>query len=345
MAGNVPAPVIITPQQRKMFQQVYGGVAQTIRTYSPDYTRSCQSKLMLRLSGTLNKTESAPGTLVPESPLTLLKNIRILGDGDLIKEISGPELRIHSHPVLRGQDTDIVNVTLGTDAGEAFSARLELDFQSLRMNDPSVSWTDFSRYKQVTFEVDWGAMTDMVAGGTYTGVSFGTTILEVYVEEILNPAATQKPFLLNKYSQKQFSISSIAQLAMPLQLPVGEVIARILLSQYQAGAAGRVMLSTLLTATAAIVIRITGPQGQYRKLETTWGELQQRNRAKYQFTMPTGYAEIDFCENGDLSQALRADGGGVTAVEILVDTASVAGAFLQATLQTYKPGLPVVKAA
>ncbi len=336
MAG-VPAPVVLTPQQRKLFTQTYGGVAATLRTYSPDFTRSLYTKLILRLSGTLSKTESVAGTLAGEGPLTLLKAIRILGDGDLIKEIAGAELRVLAHIAMRGVDTELTNVTLGTDVSEAFAARLEIDFQSLRTNAPGVSWWDASRYNQIAFECDWGAVTDLIAAGTYTGVSFGTTTLEVWGEEILSPVARQNTYLVSKYQQKVFSISSIAQNLMPLQLPVGEVIRGILLSQYTLSP--RTPISTLLTATANVVIRITGPQGSYRKIETTWGELQQRNKAKYQVAMPTGYAFIDLSESGDIGQALRADGAGVTAVELLVDTASVASAFLQATLMTYKPGL------
>jgi len=334
---GIPAPVVQTPQQRKLFTQVYNGVAQTIRTFSPDFTRSLYTKLILRLSGSLSKTESSAGTLAGEGPLVLLRAIRILGDGDLIKEIDGPHLRILSHDILRGQDTDLTNVTLGTDSAEVFSARLEIDFQSLRTNFPHASWWDASRYNQITFEVDWGAVTDMIAGGTYTGVSFGTTTLDVYGEEILTPVARQATYLVSKYTQKVVAISSVAQTGYLIQLPVGEVIRGILLSQYTL--APKIPIATLVIAGANIVIRITGPAGSYRKIETTWAELQQRNRAKYQFTMPTGYAFIDLSESGDISQALRADGASVTAVELLVDVASVASAFLQVTMLTYKPGL------
>lgn len=338
---GVPAPVVTATQERRLFTQIYSGVAQTIRTYSPDFTRSCYTKLMLRLSGQLSKTESVAGTLAGEGPLTLLKGIRILGDGDLIKEIDAAHLRILAHDVLRGQDTDLVNVTLGTDVSEAFSARLEIDFQSLRLNNPDVSWWDASRYKQIVFECDWGDRSDMVSGGTYTGVSFAATQLEVYGQEVLNPVVHQQSFMTNKYQQKVFSVSSIAQTAGSFQLPVGEVIRGILLSQYTL--APKTPISTLVISTGAIVIRLVGPQGVYRKIETTWSELQQRNRAKYQFTMPTGYAFIDFCEGGDIQTALRADGAGVTAVEMLVDTASVASAFLQATLCTFKRGVPPIR--
>jgi len=334
---GVPAPVVLTPQQRKLFTQNYVGNSTTIRTYSPDFTRSLFTKLIFRLAGTLSKTESVAGTLPGEGPLPLIKAIRILGDGDLIKEIAGAELRILSHFVLRGVDTDVVNVTLGTDVAEVFSARLELDFQALRTQQPGASWWDASRYNQISCEVDWGSSTDLTGGGTYTGVTLAAT-LDVYGEEILNPVARQNLYLVNKYQQKVFSINAVAQALYPMQLPVGEAVRGILLSQYTAGPP-RIPISTLVIAGANIVIRITGPQGSYRKIETTWAELQQRNKATSQLAMPTGYAFIDLAEKGDIGEALRADSPGVTAVELLVDVASVANAFLQATLMTFKPGL------
>lgn len=334
---GIPAPVVLTPQQRKLFTQVYNGTAGTQRTYSPDFTRSLYTKLIFRLSGTLSKTESVAGSLPGEGPLPFIKGIRILGDGDLIKEIAATELRVLSHFVFRGVDTDLVNITLGTDVAEVFSARLELDFQALRTVQPGASWWDASRYNQISCEIDWGSSADLTGGGTYTGVTL-LAQMDVFGEEILNPVARQNLYLVQKYQQKVFSVNAVALLANPFQLPVGESIRGILLSEYTVGPP-RAPISTLVIAGAAIVIRITGPQGSYRKIETTWSELQQRNKATSQVAMPTGYAFIDLAEKGDIGEALRADSPGVTAVELLVDVASVANAFLQATLVTFKPGL------
>lgn len=321
-----------TNNERKLFTSNFAANT-TDRKYSPDFPRSLYSKLILRLSGTLTKTEACAGTLASEGPLNLIRGLRIVADGEIIKDISATHLRVLSHHIMRGQDTNLTNVTLGSDAAEAFSARLELDFQSLRTKIPELCWFPAHRYGQISFEVDWGAYTDLVSGGAYSSVSFPTNpTLEVWGEEILDPVKQDAQYLIQKYSQKIFSVSSSAQTAAQFQLPVGEVYRGILISQYTR--TPDTPLATLVTATGNIVIRANG---SFRKVETNWTELRQRNQARYGIAMPTGYAFIDFMEDGDFARAFRADGGGVTQVDALVDTASVANAFLQFTSVTFKP--------
>ena len=329
---GVPNAILGTNQERRLFTANFASNT-TSRTYSPDFPRSLYSKLMLRLSGTLSKTEACAGTLAGEGPLNLIRGVRIIADGEIIKEISATHLRVLSHHIYRGLDTNLTNVTLGTDAAEAFSARLELDFQVPRSKTPELGYFPAHRYDQISFEVDWGGFTELVAGGAYTGVSFPTNpTLEVFGEEILDPKMRSARFLIHKYAQKIFSVSSSAQTAAQFQLPVGEVYRGILISQYTR--TPDTPLATLVTATGNIVIRANGA---FRKLETNWTELRQRNQARYGIAMPTGYAFVDFMEDGDFGRAFRADSGGVTAFDALVDTASVASAFLQFTPVTLKP--------
>jgi hypothetical protein len=336
---GTPDAVLSTPQDRLMYTVPYvnGGTA---RAYSPDIPRSLFPYWVLRLGGNLSKTETCAGTLVSEGPLTLITNLRVLADGEIIKEIDPTHLRVLGHHIYRGVDTNLTNITLGTDVSEAFSARLAMDYRTLRSEKPDATFFPGDRYGQLSVEVDWTAQTSstvpgLVSGGTYTGVSFTTApTLQIWGKEILNPAKRAARYWLQRYSQKIFSVSSTAQTAGAFQLPVGEVIRGILISQYTNSP--RAPITTLVTGAGNVVIRVNGT---YRKYETTWTELINKNQADYGITLPNGYAFIDFMDpdNGGLYEsAFRADSG-VSQLEALVDTASVANAFLQFTLVTFKP--------
>jgi len=336
---GTPDAILSTPQERLLYTVPYvnGGTA---RAYSPDIPRSLYPYWTLRLGGTLSKTEACAGTLVGEGPLTLMTGLRVLADGELIKEIDPTHLRVLSHHINRGIDTNLTNITLGTDAAEAFSARLGLDFRTLRSEKPDATFFPAGRYGQLQLEVDWTAQTattvpGLISGGTYSAVSFPTApTLQVWGKEILDPARLVQRYWIQKYSQKVFSVSSTAQTAGSFGLPTGEVIRGILVSQYTNSP--RVPIATLVAATGNIQIRANGT---YYKYQTTWTELINKNQADYGIALPTGYAFIDFMDpdNGGLYEsAFRADSG-ISTLEALVDTASVASAFLQFSLVTFKP--------
>lgn len=327
-----PAPILQTAQNRKLFTSTF--VANTTdRIYSPTFPRSCYRNLTLRLAGTLTKTESS-ATALADNALSLIRGIRIKADGDVIKEFEPSLMRVYSHHIGRRQDTNMVMITAGTDTAEAFSARLVVDFQTPASRFPEATFLPGDRYSELSFEVDWGAYTDLVTG-TYTSVSFATTpTLEVWGEEILDPAIKAREFLIHKQFTKTWSVSSLAQTAASFTLPVGETYRGILLKQLTR--TPDIAIATLITATQNIVVRVNG---SYRKMETTWGELAQRNQAAYGVALPTGYAFIDFMEDGDFAKALRTgDNVGVSSLEIMADTTSIASAFLQAMPVTFKAG-------
>lgn len=336
---GVPSSVLSTPQDRLLTSLSYSSGV-TARKYSPDIPRSLYPYWILRLQGNLSKTEACAGTLVSEGPLPLISGMRVFADGELLQDIDPMHLRVLDHHIGRGVDTSLTNITLGTDVSEAFSARLVLDWRTLRSEKPDATYFPGDRYGQLSMEVDWAAtsatsIAPLVSGGSYTGVSFTTNpTLEIWGKEILDPAKRAANYWIQKRTQKIFSVSSTAQTQGQFLLPYGEVIRGILISQYTNSP--RVPLSTLVTATGNIKIRANG---SFFKYETSWQELQQKNLADYGVAMPTGYAFIDFMDpdNGGLYETAFNTGNGISQLEALVDTASVANAFLQFTLVTFKP--------
>ena len=327
---GIPAPVLQSSQHRKIFTSTFTANT-TDRIYSPTFPRSNFRSLTCYLSGTLTKTESVAGTLA-ENCLSLIRSIRIKLDGDVIKEFEPTMQRVYAHYIGRGQDSNLTMITTGTDTAEAFSARFSIDFQLPKSRAPEGTLLPGDRYGELSFEVDWGAYTDLITG-TYTSVSFATTpTLEVWAEEILDPAIRAGRFLIHKQFVKTFAISSTAQTAAAYTLPVGETYRGILIKQLTR--TPDVPISTLLASTGNIVVRLNG---SFRKIETTWRELTQRNQAASGIALPTGYSFIDFMEDGDYRKALRTgDEVGVSSLELLVDTASVASAFMQVMPVTLK---------
>ena len=56
--------------------------------------------------------------------------------------------------------------------------------------------------------------------------------MDIFAKEILDPAKRGARYWTQRYSKKIFSVNAIAQNEMPFQLPVGEVIRGLLISQY-----------------------------------------------------------------------------------------------------------------
>jgi hypothetical protein len=330
--------VLETPQQRKLFTFDYTSGA-TVRKYSPDFPRSLYSKLMLVLAGNLTKTESSAGTLA-DNAFSLLRAIRLIADGETIKEFEPRVMRVYSHHVCRGQDTDATMITLGSDTAERFEARLELDFQFLRTRAPWLGYFPAYRYNQIGIELDWGAYTELVNGGTYSGVSFSTSpTLEVWGEEIQSPQAYNfDGYILHKVQQRIYALNSVANnigSEARYELPIGEVYRGILVHAFKRSpdlAQNGLLQGESGTTYDSLIVRVNGT---FRRVETNWYELRRRNKARYGIAMPSGFAFIDFVEDGDLYKTLRADEG-ISSVEFLASNASVASAFLGLTLFTMK---------
>lgn len=328
---GTPAPILQTVQSRKLFTSTMVA-SSTDRWVSPDFPRSLYSHLILQLNGTLTKTESSAGTL-SENALSLIRSIRIKADGDIIKEFEPTMMRVFSHHICRGQDTDLTNVTLGSDTAEAFAARLIVDFQSARTRLPEASFFPGDRYGELGFEIDWGTSTDLVGGGTYTAVSFPTTpTLQVWGNEIINPVDRVRRYLLQRNFTKSFTRSSVAMTADSFTLPVGEVYRGVLLKQMTRNP--DLASTTVIASTANIVVRVNG---SFRKIETTWAELTARNKSQYGIALPSGYVYIDFMDAGDFNTALRTgDPVGVSSFDILADVSSVSGGQIVMMPITYR---------
>lgn len=330
--------VLETPQQRKLFTLDCSN-AGTVRKVSPDFPRSLYSKLIFYLYGNLTKTQSAGGTLA-DNALSMLKAIRILADGETIKEFEPRQMRIYSHFIGRGIDTDLTMITAGTQTAERFEARFELDFQFLGTRGPWMGWFPAFRYNQITMEVDVGDYTSLVAGGTYTGVSWSTNpTLEVWGEEIQSPKAyAYTGYLVHKVQQRIYALNAVANnqgSEAIYELPIGEVYRGIQIHQFTR--TPDLAVNTLLRGESGttydnLIVRVNGT---FRRVETNWYELRRRNKARYGVALPSGYAFIDFVEDGDLLKMLRADAG-INSIQFMASNASVANAYLGLTLFTIK---------
>ena len=275
-----------------------------------------------------------------DNALSLLRSIRILADGETIKEFEPRQMRVYSHFVGRGVDTDMTMITLGTDTAERFEARLELDFQFLRTRAPFLGWFPAFRYNQIGIEVDVGDFTSLVAGGTYTSVSYSTApTVEVWGEEIQSPKAYNfTGYLLHKCQQRIYALNGTANAAgseAVYELPIGEVYRGLLIHQFLRTpdlANNSLLRGESGTTYDNLIVRVNGT---FRRVETNWYELRRRNKARYGVALPPGYAFIDFVEDGDLMKVLRGDAG-ISSVQFMASNASIANAFLGVTLFTMK---------
>src|SRR5439155_18359160 len=117
-----------------------------------------------------------------------------------------------------------------------------------------------------------------------SAVSFSTSpTLDIFAKEILDPAKRGARYWTQRYSKKIFSVNAIAQNEMPFQLPVGEVIRGLLISQYTDNP--RTPIDSLIVPSGRVEIRANGTS---TKVKTTWKEIVDKNTADYDVALPKG---------------------------------------------------------
>jgi len=120
----------------------------------------------LRLTGTVNTTVGGGVLASDEQPVELLKKIVIMGDGrKQFVNATGRQLYALTRyqrgvtPPLRGMNTTGI-------ATYPLECVIAIDFEAARMRMPADSYMDSRPFEKLELILTWGALTDLVTGGT-----------------------------------------------------------------------------------------------------------------------------------------------------------------------------------
>jgi hypothetical protein len=297
---------------------------------------------ILVFTATFNKAGAAAfGTLASEAPFNLFRDIRVNGRS-LLQKAGARWMRQLNHRYLGKTDASFTAPT-ATNSNQTIQFTLYIDGESKRTNFPDGSLIDLSKnVGNPSFEVDFGTVEDLIAGGDYTTKTITGATVTVY--GVIDEQAQLSRFQFSdrelKYIEK--SISASAQLEYPIDLPLQRSITRILCGQFTASP--EVLLAnTLVTTSANVRVDVNG--------KPIWGPftLQEINRWNLQDTngngLDSGYFVIDFLRHSnhlkdwlDLTKTLNtSDPDRVTSAQLIVDVASVSNARLGVLVDSLVP--------
>ncbi len=281
--------------------------------------------LYLRLSGSMNI--SVGGTATFESPLGLLKNIKLtVNGGKTLWTGSGRDLYQWAHH-LYGKVGELVAPS-GTGAAVAIAAALKIPFEALRLMQPQDSLWDMRPYNEILIEITWGSTTDVLTGGTASINS--TTAVDVYVDttaELAEGLGT----LLRRVNYVEQTITG-TQSDLGIELPQNGILSRLLIRTDRDGAGVDNIVNKL-------TLRVDDDWDWFRELK--WVDIQNDNVQEFQLSgagtgaRVTGYAFLDLTEQGRISTALNAI---TSKPKLILDVTKTSGTELvRVSLEYFEP--------
>lgn len=287
----------------------------------------------LVFEATFNKAGAASfGTLATEVPFNIIRDVRLFGKS-LVQKAPLRFLRQLQHKYLRRADASYAAPT-ATNTVQTIKFKTYIDAESVRSNFPDGSILDLIRnVNDPSFEVDFGTVEDLIAGGDYTTKTITGATVTVFGILDEQPVLSNFNFSARQVRYIEKPISSAAQTEYPVDIPLGQGVTRILLGQFTKGP--EVLISTLVAAAANIRIDVNGKPvwGPY-----TFQEIQRNNIADTNgLGLDTGYLVIDFLRHThgnlkgwlDLTNSINAgDANRTTGAQLIFDASSVASAYV-----------------
>ncbi len=324
------APLSSRPKKLGVLTFASGGSDRL--TYGNGLALNRYKGFVLVFTATFNKAGAAAfGTLASETPFNLFRDIRIYGVS-LLQKAPLRWMRQLNHKYLRKTDASFTAPT-ATNTNQTIEFSAYIDAVTLRSTFEDGSILDLSkRVGAPAFEVDFGTVEDLIAGGDYSTKTITGATVTIF--GILDEQSYLKKMQFSARELKYIErpISSAAQNEYPVDLPLGRSVTRILIGQFTK--APELLISTLVVAGANIRIDVNGkPQwGPY-----TYQEIQRWNKADTNGNgLDTGYLVIDFLRHGgnlkdwlDLTDTInQGNPDRVTSAQLILDVASVASAYL-----------------
>ncbi len=261
-----------------------------------------QRGMTLVLTGNLVVAVANASVGFAESPLGLIKNIRVVGDGRRVLFNSPARDLWRLGQLQHGQvyDRNQPSLLIGTNA---FRATIPIDHEALQAINPVESLFDPRLFKKVTVEITWGAASDIcVAGGGGTIAISGCAVdvLCDQTSEGVNEILFDQE--ISPDEQAVVASSSLFQ----FKVPQNGLLIGVLLRTDRQASNGPIPVNDLINR-----ISLKSDTTVAHADQVSWGSLQRRNTGEYQFTVAAagtvvdGYAYLPLMENGMISSALN----------------------------------------
>lgn len=288
------------------------------QTVSLDLPRNHVFKsVYLRLTGSITKTGgTANGVVASEVPFSLIKAVAVVRNGsDVLQRADGGTLFALARINSDGDPQFTTNIVNTVTANQTFSADIPIDFASWRMANPSSTLLRGVGTSSLRLDVTWGNFSDLVSGSTDGTYSVGTTPIqiEVFTEEIMD--------LTGDFGDKLIVVTTRAIPAnftsnqFTIDLPVGPFYRRLILKTL--AVSGTAALPVTFTDTLISQIRVISDGSFFHTDRLGWDVLRGMNKRNY--AMPTlfsGYAVVDFCEDGNPGGLIDTRGASSFQVEL-----------------------------
>lgn len=308
-----------------------GGTDKLLPSNGLQFTR--YKKFRFVVSMTFNKAGATVfGTLAPEAPFTIFRDVRLYGIS-LLQKAPLRWLRQLNHKYLRQADANFTAPT-ATNTNEVIQFSVDVDCTTLQCSFADGTQLDLSKkIGAPSLEVDFGTVEDLIAGGNYTTKTLTGATVTVFGLIDQQAIFNQFNFAGRQVRYIESSINNQTIAEYPTNLAIGQAINRILVGGFTKGP--DVPINTLVPSTAKVRIDVNGLP--------VWGpftvqEIQRENVADAKgLALDTGYFIIDFLRTPphnqkdwlDLTDVLKtSDPGRVTECKLFVDVAPVANAFL-----------------
>lgn len=249
-------------------------------------------RLMLRLKLDISIVTAA-ATAYTEGFWKILKRVEVLKNGgDVVKSIDGP-LLARMNQLLYGNTPNYSAVPTGVGANQSMNAFFILDFAMPRAISPIDTLLNAREFRSLDLRVTWGAPADMYSANS-ANVTINSGSITVHsLEEITGKVRGGMINLVSTSEKEVTATSTDFRMELGRTLPHRGIL---IAAEVDGNPNGSVINSVELKNGNQIV------------RQWDWNEIQDTNKTILDIeSIPTGYAFIDFCPDGMLTQALKAN--------------------------------------
>lgn len=244
--------------------------------------------LELELTGSLVISGgTVSGTPHDSEPQSLIRSIRIVRNGsEVIQDLTGPEAFAIA---TINWGTAATRVTAGAGGAGTTNpvANLRVDFAALGLNTPSLTLLKAVGASSLFLEITWGSPQNLFSGTDRT-FAFNNFQIRVMGIEIMDVAGRFGDKILRPIDRQVSASAS----DLEVQLQTGPLYKRVYFRTTQSGD---------IDEYDALVnnFRLSVDGVLYLADRVTWNQQRSHNKRIYGVeTLPSGYAVIDFCEDG-----------------------------------------------
>lgn len=253
------------------------------------------------------------GTVTAEQPFNLIRGVRLEANSPgrpTVAEIKNADFAALAtlERIMNGttaQNTALANGDV--QAATIIDAKVELPFYIPRCKSPFSAALNCHELASLDLVIDWGSETDLVTGGDRTEALTNISC-QVSAREWLSQEANAAKYAVNLTRYMEFTGLS-QNSAYLVDLKRGLPIRGLLIKQFTraAGTYPHVLVNSVINA---LKVEVNGiPKFEFASNGTAnsgWNLLRSENKRIYSLeTQLSGYAFIDFLEDGDLSGLIK----------------------------------------